>query len=71
LRPGGRFAGHFFGERDGWRTDATMTFHTVAEVQRLLRGLVVESFAEIEEGRETALGERKHWHVVEVVAHVR
>ncbi|MFN8466411.1 MAG: methyltransferase domain-containing protein [Caldilineaceae bacterium] len=71
LRPGGRFAGHFFGERDGWHADTKMTFHTVPDVQRLFTGFTVESFVEVEEDKPSALGEMKHWHSIEVVARRR
>lgn len=68
LRPGGRFAGHLFGERDGWRDDPAMTFFSLSEVQQLLAALRIETLTEIEEERPTALGEPKHWHVFEIIA---
>jgi SAM-dependent methyltransferase len=71
LRGGGRFAGHFFGPRDGWRERADMTFHSSEDVRALLSGFVIESLAETEEQRATALGEPKHWHIIEVIARSR
>lgn len=68
VRPGGRFAGHLFGERDSWRTNPDMTFHTKAELQQRLAGFTVESLVEVEDDRPTALGDPKHWHIFEVVA---
>lgn len=68
LLPGGRFAGHLFGERDSWRTNLDMTFHTEAELRQRLAGFTIESLTETENDRPTALGEPKHWHVYEVVA---
>lgn len=68
VRPGGRFAGHLFGERDSWSGDPMKTFHTAAELQRRFAGFAIESLGEVEDDRPTALGEPKHWHVYEVVA---
>jgi trans-aconitate methyltransferase len=68
VRPGGRFAGHLFGERDSWNGDPTKTFHTAAEFQQRFAGFTIESLNEVENDRPTALGEPKHWHVYEVVA---
>lgn len=68
VRPGGRFAGHLFGERDSWNGNPTKTFHTAAELQQRFAGFTIESLSEVENDRPTALGEPKHWHVYEVVA---
>jgi tellurite methyltransferase len=68
LHPNGRFAGHFFGERDGWRDENTMTFHTMAEVQSLFAAFALERLEEYEDDMPTALGQMKHWHVIEVIA---
>jgi tellurite methyltransferase len=68
VRPGGRFAGHLFGERDSWNGDPTKTFHTAADLQQRFAGFTIESLNEVENDRPTALGEPKHWHVYEVVA---
>lgn len=71
VRPGGRFAGHLFGERDSWNGDPTKTFHTAAELQQRFASFTIESLNEVENDRPTALGEPKHWHVYEVVARRR
>jgi SAM-dependent methyltransferase len=68
LRPGGRFAGQFFGQQDSWAGSPSMTFHTAAQIDELLGGFAVELFKEVEEDGKTALGEPKHWHVFSVVA---
>ena len=68
LRPGGRFAGNLFGDRDGWAPADDVTFLTRAEVDELLAGLEVERLEEIERDGRTALGTPKHWHVFHVVA---
>ena len=68
LRPGGRFCGQLFGERDGWASEPDMSFHTRAAVEELLRDLEVERLDEVEEDGRTAVGEPKHWHLFHVVA---
>ncbi len=68
VRPGGRFAGQFFGKQDSWADDPTMTFHTAEQIVQLLRGFELELFKEVNEDGQTALGEPKHWHVFSVVA---
>jgi tellurite methyltransferase len=71
LHPGGRFAGHLFGDRDGWANNPNMTFHTHAEVNQRLRNFVVEMLNEEDEDGQTALGDPKHWHVFSLVARRR
>src|SRR6266508_1833857 len=71
LRPGGRFSGQLFGDRDGWATQADMSFQTRQDAEKLLRGLEVEHFEEVEEDGETAVGDPKHWHLFHVVARQR
>lgn len=68
VRPGGRFAGHLFGERDSWNGAPNLTFHTAVELQQRFAGFTIEALNEVESDRPTALGEPKHWHVYEVVA---
>jgi tellurite methyltransferase len=67
LRPGGRFSGQLFGDRDDWASQADMTTHSRALVLELLAGLTLERFDEVEEDGHTALGDPKHWHVFHVV----
>ena len=71
LRDGGRVSGHLFGDRDGWASEAGMSFHTRSDVEQLLRGFVAERLEEVEEDGRTAVGEPKHWHVFHVVARKR
>jgi SAM-dependent methyltransferase len=71
LRPGGRFSGQLFGDRDGWSEEPEMTFLTRAEVEALLEGFELERLDEVEEDGKTAVGEPKHWHVFHVVARRR
>jgi SAM-dependent methyltransferase len=67
LRPGGRFAGELFGDRDTWASDPTMTFHDVDAARSRFDGMEVESFVEEEEDGDAFSGP-KHWHVFHVIA---
>jgi SAM-dependent methyltransferase len=67
LRPGGRFAGELFGDRDSWASDPDMTFQDARAAKELFDGLEVESFEEEEEDGEAFDGP-KHWHVFHVIA---
>jgi len=68
LRPGGRFAGQLYGDRDSWAGRPGMTFFTRAEAEALLTPLAVELFREEEEGGVTPRGSAKHWHIFHIVA---
>jgi trans-aconitate methyltransferase len=70
LQPGGRFAGQLFGENDSWAANPEMTFHSAADVQRLLRPLVVEVHEEVEEDGQAVSGP-KHWHLHHIIARKR
>ena len=69
LRPGGRFAGQFLGDRDTWASDDDTTGLTKAEVENLLAGMTIEHFTEQEEDGSAVSGP-KHWHVFHVIASV-
>ena len=68
LRPGARFSGQLFGDRDGWAGEEGMTFHARPQAEALLAPLEVEWFEEVEENGTTATGTPKHWHIFHVVA---
>ena len=68
LRPGGRFAGDFFGVRHVWAGDKSMTFHTAEQVRALCAPLRIEYFIAGEGERMTALHGMQPWHAYSVVA---
>ena len=70
LRPGGRFCGQLFGERDEW-AGSGIVVHTRAELDELLTPFEVESLEEFDGEGGTVIGRRKHWHVFHVVARKR
>ncbi|MGE5147808.1 MAG: class I SAM-dependent methyltransferase [Candidatus Eiseniibacteriota bacterium] len=68
LRPGGRFAGQLYGDRDSWVGRPGMTFLSRAEALALLAPLEVELFREEEDDGVTPRGKAKHWHIFHIVA---
>jgi SAM-dependent methyltransferase len=74
LRPAGIFCGQLFGTEDTWNQpgtqipDACLTFHTRAQIDSLLAGMEVLRLDERLEEGETALGEKKRWHVFTILA---
>ncbi|MGO8918054.1 MAG: methyltransferase domain-containing protein [Stellaceae bacterium] len=68
LKPGGRFSGQLFGERDGWRGESDITFHSRAAIDHLLAGFAVELLEEEESAGVTPYGKPKHWHLFHIVA---
>jgi SAM-dependent methyltransferase len=68
LKPGGRFSGQLYGDRDGWVGRPGMTHVDRAAAARLLRDLEIELFAEEETDSVTPRGKPKHWHIFHIVA---
>lgn len=68
ILPGGRFVGQFFGDRDEWRDNPELTFHTRAETLAYFDEFVIDEFSELDEDGTTSMGEAKHWHVFTVIA---
>lgn len=68
IRPGGRFAGQFFGARDTWASLPDRTHHTRDEVLALLEGFEIEMMEEEEEDDPPDVRKPKHWHLFHVVA---
>ncbi len=68
LRPGGRFCGHLFGDRDTWIKYPNRSHHTRAQVDELLKPFDIELLDEEEHPGKTALGEEKYWHIFNIVA---
>ncbi len=69
IKPGGVFAGQFFGTHDEWNVPGSnMTFLTREEVSELLSDLDVIEITEEDEMGTTATGGMKHWHVFHVLA---
>lgn len=71
IRPGGRFAGQFFGDRDSWAPRADRTHHTHDEVLTLLSEFDVEMLRIEERDDPPDVRDPKHWHLFHVVARKR
>lgn len=68
IAPGGRFAGQFFGWKDTWAVNDSMSFHTETQVKELFKAFVMEYVDEVETTGQTIGGLSKHWHIFHVVA---
>ena len=68
IRPGGRFAGQFFGDRDGWASLPGRSHHSHDEVMALLTGFEIEMMRVEERDDPPELRSPKHWHLFHVVA---
>lgn len=68
IRPGGRFAGQFFGKRDSWASISNRTHHSREEMSRLLEGFDVEMLREEEKDDAPDVRNPKHWQLFHVVA---
>lgn len=71
LKPGGRFCGHLFGNRDSWAERSNVLTHTRVQIENLLQPLITEWLEEEEHPGKTALGEDKYWHLFHIVARKR
>jgi tellurite methyltransferase len=69
LRPGGRFAGDFFGPRHAWSNQRAMTFHSKEAILSLCRELQLEYMIEEEGQQQTAMNGMQHWHMFTVSAY--
>lgn len=67
LKPGGRFCGQLFGDRDSWGVYPNRSHHTRQQVEALLQPFELEWFEEEMHPGITAIGEDKYWHIFHVV----
>jgi len=68
IRPGGRFAGQFFGDRDTWASIPNRSHHSREEILQLLEGFSIEMMREEERDDPAELRKPKHWQIFHVVA---
>ena len=68
IRPGGRFAGQFFGSRDTWAALPNRSHHSREEVLKLLEGFSIEMMREEERDDPPELRNPKHWQIFHIVA---
>ena len=68
IRPGGRFAGQFFGKRDSWASLPDRTHHSRDEVLKLLESFEIEMMDEEDRDDTPEVRNPKHWQLFHVVA---
>jgi tellurite methyltransferase len=68
IKPGGRLSTMLFGDQDESASDASMTCQTPEKIEADLAGFDIEYWHAKEEDSQTALGEPRHLHLIEVVA---
>lgn len=71
IRPGGRFAVSFFGDRDSWASRTDRRHHSRDEVVKLLEGFEIEVMRTEERDDGPDVRNPKHWHLFHVVAKKR
>ncbi|MCC6285834.1 MAG: class I SAM-dependent methyltransferase [Phycisphaerales bacterium] len=71
IRPGGRFAGQLFGDRDSWSTLEDRVHLTRAEVLDCFADFVLEHLREEDRPSKYEGEGHKHWHVFHLVARKR
>ena len=68
IRPGGRFSGNLFGEKDEWIYMNDVTFITIDRIDGLFSGFEIEYFKELYAEGPSVLTPTKLWHLFDVVA---
>ena len=68
IRPGGRFAGQFFGKEDSWASLPDRMHHSQDEVVALLAGFEIEMLRVEEKDDPPDVRHPKHWQLFHVVA---
>ena len=64
----GVFCGQLFGINDTWSINKAMTFHTSDQIENLFTKYKFIYYRELEEDGETALNNKKHWHIFHIAA---
>jgi tellurite methyltransferase len=67
IRPGGRFTGQLFGDRDSWGRCGRTIAHSRTRLNHLLEAFTLEELREDEKDDHDAQTP-KHWHVFHIVA---
>lgn len=71
IRPGGRFAGQLFGDRDSWAKLPDRSHQSEDEARRMFSGFEFEMFKVEEKDEAPDVRKPKHWHVFHIVARKR
>ena len=65
---GGIFCGQLFGMEDGWASNKNMTFHHRKSLNDLFKDFRIHFLHEENSISNTSSGEKKNWHVFDLVA---
>ena len=68
IKPGGRFSGNLFGEKDEWVYMQDVTFVTKTRIDELFKDFEIEYFREQYSEGPAVLSPTKLWHLFEIVA---
>lgn len=68
VRPEGRFAGQFFGDRDEWACVRPKSHFTREQIEQLFARWSIEHLEEVEKEGDDAMGNTKYHHVFHIVA---
>jgi SAM-dependent methyltransferase len=68
IKPGGRFAGNLFGEKDEWAGLPDVTILTKERIDSMFKGFDIEYYREQYKEGPSVLTKTKQWHLFEVVA---
>lgn len=68
IKPGGRFVGNLFGEKDEWSALPEVTFMTREQAEGLFSQFEMEYFRELHTEGVAVLTPTKMWHYYEIVA---
>ena len=64
----GFFVGNFLGEEDGWYGNDKMTFLLKERVLYYFKDFEIKYYAEKKYVKDAVIGEKKNWHVFEIIA---
>ena len=68
VKSDGFFVGNFLGEEDGWYGNHSMTFLSKEKVLDYFKDFEIKYYAEKKYVKETVIGDKKNWHVFEIMA---
>jgi len=68
LKSDGIFVGQFFGIKDSWSGNSSISTYTEKEIKEFLFGLDIVYFQEDEKDGRTAMDGEKHWHIFNFIA---
>ena len=68
INTNGFFVGNFLGEEDGWYGNDKMTFLLKERALDYFKDFEIKYYAEKKYVKDAVIGEKKNWHVFEIIA---